>query len=106
MKNYEGKNVLITTSDWFVAPDGRDYKAVWGKLIKVHDVKESFGISPTRAHANWLIEIGGMMIMGCRVMYVICSDQKPNTEKSLGWNSDSQQGIKEYERPTLIYISQ
>lgn len=106
MKNFEGENVLITTSDWFVAPDGRDYKAAWGRLVKVHDAKESFGIIPTRAHANWIIEIGDMMIMGCRVMYIIKCKDKPNIGKSIGWNSNTETGIKEYERPTLIYIAE
>lgn len=30
-----GKKALITTNNWFMAPDGLQYKAVFGTIIRV-----------------------------------------------------------------------
>jgi hypothetical protein len=105
MHQYINKTCLITTSGWFYAPDGRQYKAVWGTLKAIHEVSKAFGFIPSRAFANWFIEIGDMTIMGCQVLYVIACD-KPNTDKILDWHSESKnEPIVEFERPTAIYIT-
>lgn len=69
---YLGKTVLVTTSDWFIAPDGLSYQSVFGTLQAVHLMKDVIpGAVPTRTHANYLFEIGNMLVMGCRVSYII-----------------------------------
>lgn len=103
MKNLEGKNVLVTCSTWFVAPDGKDYKAVYGKLKKVHDAKESFGIQPSRAHASWILEVGHMMIMGCQALFVIECANPPNFSSSTTHTHNEAGVIKEQDRPCVIY---
>lgn len=103
MKNHIGQNVLVTCSNWFIAPNGKEYKAVWGKLIAIHEAGKELGFIPNRSHANWFIEIGTMQIMGCQVMYFIGCPDKPNTEITSSWNSKSEGGIVQYERPTMIY---
>ena len=36
MKTEIGKKYLITTDDWFYAPDGNNYKSVFGTLTGVY----------------------------------------------------------------------
>ncbi len=78
MKDLIGMNVLLTCSACFYAPDGVLYRGVWGKLKAVHEAKNVFGFVPNRAHANWIIEIGDMQIMGCQVLYSIKCPNKPD----------------------------
>lgn len=71
MKDYINSKVLITTREWFFAPDGRQYKAVHGTLKGVHAAKDVFGFTVNASHANWLIEVGDMAILGCQVLYCV-----------------------------------
>lgn len=75
-----GKKYLITTSAWFYAPDGDQYRAVWG-TAKVLETKESFGFTPNRNHANWIYEIGDsdgkITIAGCQVLYAVECTERP-----------------------------
>lgn len=105
MNQYIGKNVLLTTSEWFTAPDGNNYKAVWGELKGVHEAGKTLGFIPNRSHANWFIEIGGMIIMGCQVKYLIQCNDKPNDERATNWTADAANGIKEYQSPCQIYFA-
>src|SRR6186713_78831 len=104
MKKHIGQNCLITTSQWFVAPDGCEYRAVYGKLIAIHEAGKTLGFIPNRSHANWFIEIGNMIIMGCQVMYIAACKDEPNFGLAKAWSSKSDNsGIAEYETPTKIY---
>lgn len=103
--SWVGKNVLITTQSFFTAPDGKEYKSVWGELKGIHEAKDYFGFIPNRAHANWFIEIGCMFIMGCQGLYFILCEKEPSTERRQAWTFDAANGIKEFDAPTLIYIS-
>ena len=75
-----GKKYLVTTASWFIAPDGEEYRAVWG-VAKCLETKETFGFTPNRNHANWVYEIGDgdgkITIAGCQVLYAIQSDKPP-----------------------------
>ena len=104
MKNLLNKKVLITTSGWFYGKDGKSYKAVHGTLKAVHEAGQTLGFIPNRSHANWFIEIGEMIIMGCQVMYIIQTDSV-DTNRVMDWNTESscESGIKEYERSSAIY---
>ncbi len=51
----EGK-YLITTDSWFIAPDGKEYKAVWGEVKILED--KFLGISTNRNSSNWYAKIG------------------------------------------------
>lgn len=101
MKALIGKSVLITTSDWFYAPDGRMYKAVWGTIIAIQEDKEAFGFAVNRSHANWLITIGNMTIAGCRVLYAIKCDT-PNFGRADEYQT-GEAGVVEFSRPSAIY---
>ena len=99
-----GKKVLITTTDWFVAPDGLQYRALFGTLKSVTESTKALGFAINRSHANYFFEVGKMKIMGCRVMYMIeCEGVNSNdTEEILA----KEGGIIKYNRPTMIYITE
>lgn len=102
-KEYLNQKVLLTTASWFYAPDGRQYKGVWGTLKAVQEVKEKLGFVPNRSHANWFYEIGDMVIMGCQVQVCIQTDQRP-PDIGKGW--DVKDGVvMNFETPSPIYIT-
>lgn len=103
MKDFIGQKVLITTSGWFFAPDGTEYRSVYGTLKAVHEAGKTLGFIPNRSHANWFIEIGNMIIMGCQVMYITRTDN-PVLGPVKTW-SMKECVVTEYERPTMIYNS-
>jgi len=102
MNNFVNKKVLITTQGWFYGRDGKSYKAVHGTLKSVKEASKVLGFIPNRAHANWFIEIGEMVIMGCQVMYIV-ECEKVNQLKVTDWTTNDN-GVQEYERPSAIYI--
>jgi len=105
MLNKIGKKVLITTSNWFIAPDGKDYRAVHGTLKGVHEAGKSLGFIPNRSHANWFIEVGSMIIMGCQVMYVIECETLDNTCNYECGGRTPVITTPSNEKPTSIYIT-
>ena len=105
MQNFINKKVLVTTQGWFYGKDGRSYKGVHGTLKAIHEAGKTLGFIPNRAHANWFIEIGEMVIMGCQVMYIV-ECETIHTGNVIDWTTEAQSetGIKEYQRPTAIYV--
>lgn len=74
----DGEYLLLSTSKWFYAKDGQQYKAAWGKCRVIAAV-DVLGFQPKNS-ANWLIQVGegedALFLMGCQVNYVqLC--QKP-----------------------------
>jgi len=57
MHSYINQKVLLTSQNWFYAPDGKQYKAVWGTLKGIHEAGKTLGFIPNRSHANWFLEI-------------------------------------------------
>lgn len=107
MQNFINKKVLITTQGWFYGKDGKQYRAVHGTLKAIHEAGKTLGFIPNRSHANWFVEIGNMIIMGCQVMYLQQVDEV-NTGNVIDWNydKDSEEKSVSYERPTSIYITE
>jgi len=103
MKDYIGKKVLITCSSFFVAPDGAEYRAAYGTLKGIHESKDQFGFIPSRQHTNWMVEIGNITITGCQVLYCMLCENEPVLGPAKGWTTDAAVGIKEFERPSLIF---
>jgi len=99
---------LITTDAWFYAPDGKQYKAVWGDIQIVEDT--FLGLKTNRNSTNWFAKVGNehkhVVIAGCQIHYAVKCDDKPNTEVSEDWQADAQNGVKLFERPTSIYVAQ
>lgn len=74
MKFEKGKKYIVTTDNWFFAPDGYQYKAVFGEFDGFYDDKESMGIKTNRGSTNWYLKIGNVFIAGCQVHYAVESD--------------------------------
>ena len=69
-----GKKYLITTDNWFHAPDGDSYRAVFGTITDICSDKDSLGIKTNRHSTDWYVIIGNMMVAGCQVHYCIQTD--------------------------------
>ena len=74
------KYYLITTNEWFIAPDGEQYRAVWGKCF-LKETKDVFGFVPLRPSTNWYCEVGegenSMIVAGCQINYAVKCDKRP-----------------------------
>jgi hypothetical protein len=66
-----GKKFLITTDDWFRAPNGRNYKSVYGTVKGVLSSEETLGIKTNAKSTNWYVQIGNMIVAGCQIHYAI-----------------------------------
>ena len=100
---------LITTTDWFYAPDGKTYNAAWGEVAIIED--SILGIKTNRNSSNWFVKMGNdekhIIIAGCRIHYAIKCEERPNTNDNIiSWTTDTQDGIKFYKRPCVIYIAE
>ena len=69
-----GDKILITTKEWFIAPDGHQYRAVFGTVKGVRSDEETLGIKTNRGSTNWYVEIGNMIVAGCQIHYAIKTD--------------------------------
>ncbi|QFQ87340.1 hypothetical protein F8A10_07830 [Paracoccus kondratievae] len=69
-----GQKYLITTDNWFFAPDGENYRAVWGTVNAVVDAETALGIKTNRNSTNWYVSIGDMIVAGCQIHYAMRAD--------------------------------
>ena len=74
MKIEIGKTYLITTDNWFLAPDGDEYRAVFGVVNSIDDDSDTLGIKTNRGSTNWYVNIGCMVVAGCQIHYAIQCD--------------------------------
>lgn len=96
-----GQKFLITTDNWFIAPDGKQYRAVWGTVKAVKTDTDVLGIKTNARPTNWYVQIGNMVVAGCQIHYAVQAD-----EVELGSVREFSvvDGVcKEYRRPTNIY---
>lgn len=99
-----GDKVLITTSQWFYAPDGRSYCAVFGTVRGVHDDEKTLDIKTNRNSANWYVEIGNTMVAGCQVHYAVRTNScNLGDEESWREPKDGEVQAVRYSRPSSIY---
>jgi hypothetical protein len=98
---------LITADNWFFAPDGRQYKSVWGNVEVLED--SFLGVKTNRNSSNWFAKVGTeenhVIIAGCQIHYALKSDIKP-IEQIVNDHTTGESGIVHYERPTYIYIAE
>ena len=101
----EGK-YLITTDNWFYAPNGLKYRSVWGN-VKI--IEDSFlGLKTNRNSTNWYAYVGseekGMIVAGCQIHYAVRCENVPNTDNV--WDFSYGDGKShDYERPSEIYVA-
>lgn len=104
-KSWIGNNVLITTQNWFLGKDGRQYRAIWGKLKGITEVINLYGFVPSRSNANWVVEIGGMVIAGCQVFYSELCPDRPPEGMITDFVKDDKGIYQEQPCPTHIYFT-
>lgn len=97
---------LITTDAWFVAPDGQEYKAVWGEVEIVSDI--FLGIKTNARSANWFAKVGQeenhVIVAGCQIHYAVKSKKRPSDDPCKSWNTEG--GFKEFSSPSRIYFAE
>lgn len=95
---------LITTDNWFIAPDGKSYRAVWGE-VHTMTAAEALGIEPNRNSANWMVKVGTeehhIILAGCQIHYAVSCPDRPNQGDTLQKYSDDKE--KNW-RDNVIYI--
>jgi hypothetical protein len=87
MKASIGKKVLVTSSSWFLAPDGKQYKGAFGVLKSINTSESTLGFTPNRTHTNWFLQVGNLSIAGCQVLQII-ETETCNTEEVTDFTVD------------------
>lgn len=71
---------LITTDNWFIAPDGKQYRSVYGDVKIVSD--SILGIKTNIRSSNWFAKVGTeenhVIIAGCQIHYAIKTTDEVN----------------------------
>jgi len=102
MKEFINKKYLVTTNDWFVAPDGKQYKSAFGTIKNIYDDKRALGIKTNEKSTNWYLEIGNTIIAGCQIHYAIRTDNvELNNVDDCIWGSSN--GAVKFNRSSVIY---
>lgn len=70
-----GDKVLVTTDGWFFAPDGEQYRSVFGTVKGIHSSENTLGVKTNAKSTNWYAEVGNMIIAGCQIHYCIKTDK-------------------------------
>lgn len=101
-------NYLITTDEWFLAPDGKQYRAVWGNVEILED--SIFGIKTNRGSSNWFAKVGSeenhVIVSGCRIHYAAKCNQQPHIGPTEEYSvKEGDGGLNFHRRPTLIWIA-
>lgn len=94
--------VLVTCDDWFFAPDGRTYRAVWGRVKGIVAAKDLIGFDPSRPSTNWYLEIGDVLIAGCRIHYAVKCATCPKAKTVADFTIHDGE-IKNLKRPNNVY---
>lgn len=106
-KDYLQKKVLLSLHNWIFAPDGKQYRAIYGTLHSINESKNIFGFVPSRNHTNWFAEIGNMIIMGCQIQACIVCEKDPETQITDFIVREHELAVKvvEYDQPSKIYFA-
>lgn len=75
MKLKLNEKYLITTDSWFIAPDGEQYKSVFGTVTEILKDDEVLGVKTNRHSSNWFVAIGNMIVAGCQIHYCIKTER-------------------------------
>ena len=98
---------LITTDEWFIAPDGKSYRAAWGECEPLAD--SFLGLKTNARSTNWYVKVGSeenhIIIAGCQIHYAIRCEKEPEA-KTHGCEEIHEGKILQVEARTKIYIAQ
>jgi len=98
-----GDTALITTDAYFFAPNGTQYRAVFGTIHNVVDAEDSLGIKTNERSTNWYVEIGNMIVAGCQIHYAIKTNNFNPGKADGHYSADAKHGVNEYRVPSGIY---
>jgi len=96
-----GDKVLVTTDNWFIAPDGEQYRSAHGTVRGVRGDQETLGIRTNARSTNWYAEIGNLLIAGCQIHYTVKTEHCHFGEVQV-WE-DRPDGSVQVWRPSRIY---
>jgi len=95
---------LITTDNWFYAPDGMQYRGVWGEVEIISDA--FLGIKTNIRSSNWFAKVGTdenhVIVAGCQIHYAIKCEQKPKIGDVTDFSIDSGV-VTDFKRPIQAY---
>ena len=69
-----GDKVLVTVDGWFFAPNGEQYRAVFGTLHGIKTDQEALGVKTNARSTNWYAQVGTVLIAGCQIHYAVKTD--------------------------------
>lgn len=96
---------LITTDAWFYAPDGKQYRAVYGDVQILGD--NVLGIKTNARSSNWFAKVGTelnhIIIAGCQIHYAIRTDEVPKMNSVFDESIESGE-VKKFIRSNQIYV--
>lgn len=99
---------LITTDRFFVAPNGQQYCAVWGKVEIIQD-NDLLGIKTNARSSNWYAKVGPednyVIIAGCQIHYAIKCNERPSDEPCKTWDLNATD-YNEDLTPSKIYFTE
>lgn len=94
-----GKKVLVTLDTWFTAPDGSDYKCVFGTVKDMQHALDALGIVPD--HPKVYLTVGNITVEVQCIVSVIKTDTCVLTETQFqSWGNGT---LVEFERKSLVY---
>lgn len=109
-ESFAGKNFLVTTNNWFVGPDGKMYRTVWGK-IEIFSSEDTLGIKTNYKSTNWYAAVGEgeklIIVAGCQIHYACVCTDKPFTGQveEQKW-VESKAEMVTVKRDNIIYLAQ
>ncbi|NJC24822.1 hypothetical protein GGR27_000303 [Lewinella antarctica] len=99
-------NYLITTNNWFYAPDGKKYKAVYGPVEIIADTV--LNIKTNRNSSNWFVKVGThhdhLIVAGCQIYYAVKCPKTPESGR-VQEHQYSDDGCSMFDRPCEIYFA-
>ena len=102
-----GGKYLISTDNWFFAPNGKQYNAVWGDVKIVSDA--ILGIKTNMRSTNWFAKVGTeknhVIIAGCQIHYAVRCEEVPDMNDIEDYRV-TDKGCEKFTRPTRIYITE
>lgn len=99
-----GRRILVTCDNYFLAPDGRQYRGVYGTLVAVQTSEESLGVKVSLRSQDWYLTVGRMRIAGCQIHYAILTDEC-HAGPSQDYTTSPDKGVLVFERPSAIYFA-
>lgn len=95
---------LIHCDSWFTAPDGMQYKAVFGNVEILTD--DYLGIKTNRNAHNWFAKVGSeenhVIIAGCQIHYSV-KCEKVNAGRCI-YNEVQEGKAQEFDILSRIYV--